>query len=171
MPGLLLVELEGTIIYKTRKNRLSMVCEKCSHFIHMNSKNWHFVTWYLCEKLLMCQYMLFLSWKSVLLTSKSFMNAVLFKWPKFLLRSYLTKTCAISAYFMIRARFGGGWGWVLVPFIWVLKEYQMFCSPSSHFFSSLVSILIVCVFICFLFGPDWDFLSLLVCYNTSPKIY
>ena len=104
-----------------------MVCEKCSHFIHMNSKNWHFVTWYLCEKLLMCQYMLFLSWKSVLLTSKSFMNAVLFKWPKFLLRSYLTKTCAISAYFMIRARFGGGWGWVLVPFIWVLKEYQMFC--------------------------------------------
>ena len=104
-----------------------MVCEKCSHFIHMNSKNWHFVTWYLCEKLLMCQYMLFLSWKSVLLTSKSFMNAVLFKWPKFLLRSYLTKTCAISAYFMIRARFGGGWGWVLVPFIWVLKEYQMCC--------------------------------------------
>ena len=110
MPGLLLVELEGTIIYKTWKNRLSMVCEKCLHFIHMNSKNWHFVTWYLCEKLLMCQYMLFLSWKSVLLISKSFMNAVLFKWPKFLLRSYLTKTCAISAYFMIRARFGGGWG-------------------------------------------------------------
>ena len=80
-----------------------------------------------CEKLVMCQYMLFLSWKSVLLTSKSFMNAVLFKWPKFLLRSYLTKTCAISAYFMICARFGGGWGWVLVPFIWALKEYQMFC--------------------------------------------
>ena len=54
MPGLLLVELEGTIIYKTRKNRISMVCEKCSHFVHMNLKNWPFITWYLCEKLLIC---------------------------------------------------------------------------------------------------------------------
>lgn len=128
MPGLLLVELEGTIIYKTRKNRISMVCEKCSHFIHMNLKNWHFITWYLCEKLLIC----------VNIYAFPFLEKYSFNFQEFHECSTIQVTRIVAevlsykdvCYFSIfydMCQIWGGWGWVLVPFIWALKEYQMFC--------------------------------------------